>query len=226
MCRHHIFFLFAVLLLSCNRNSEQQRAALISSEKVEQTFLLDKRELHQFVNGLLEDDSVGAYLVILQTGDVRNWKSYRITDSGEKVIDNSIPPPAWEFSYNKEDFDYLVKQGYLDTAEFNYIVEQIKPTLTVTLDPSLLVREGIDAEKLNSYFPDRNRAVGFKKLKEETGADGFVELSTPLVTEDKTKVLIAMNGHCGRLCAGGALYLLEKVEGKWKIIHKGNTWVS
>ncbi len=226
MYRHHIFFLYAVLLLSCNRNSELHSVSSNNIEDVEQAFLLDKEELHQLVNGLLESDSVGNYLIILQTRDVLNLKSYRITDSGDTVIDNSIPPPPGEFSYNKGDFDYLVKQGYLDTAEANYMFEQIKPTLTVTLDSALLVREGVDNEKLSSYFPDRNRAAGFRKLKEETGADGIVELSTPLVTEDKTKALIMMNGHCGRLCGGGALYLVEKIEGKWVVVHKGNTWVS
>jgi hypothetical protein len=226
MCRYHLFFLFALLMLSCNKNNEQQIDALSNTEEVAQTLLLDKEELHQLVNGLLESDSVGAYLIILQTRDVINWKNYRITDSGDTIIDNSIPPPAWEFSYNKDDFDYLVRQGYLDTTEANYMFEQIKPIITVTLDSALLVREGIDYEKLTSFFPDRNRAASFKKLEGETGAKGFVRLSTPLVTEDKSKALISMIGYCGRLCGGGALYLLEKVEGNWKIIYKGNTWIS
>lgn len=98
MYRYYFVLLFAVIGFSCNRGDEQKSIEADQLKSEEANFILNKEELHLLVNGLLERDSVGAYLVVLQTSDGRNLKSYRITDTGDTIIDNSIPPPPGEFS--------------------------------------------------------------------------------------------------------------------------------
>ncbi|MBF9254426.1 hypothetical protein I2I11_14070 [Pontibacter sp. 172403-2] len=235
MNSYKAMLLYAVLLVSCNRSNEQHSVAQNTKENIEPSFSLNGDELHLLVNGLLLSDSIDVDpdLVVLRTDDVRKLQNRRITASGDTIIDDTTFSPPWEFRYNMCLFESLAKQGYLDSAEAVYMFEQITPNLTVTLDSAKLARRGIGFERLNSFFTDKSIASnykrltnGYKKLEEETGAKNYIILSTPVLNKNKTKALISVNGYCGKLCGGGTLYLLEKVNGKWQVIYMKHTFIS
>lgn len=227
MYRYKAILLFAALLISCSRNDVQQDIAQKEIEEVEAVFQLSDYELHALVNGLLQSDSFSydAGIVVLQTNDVKLDENYLLMVSGDTVHGVS-GYPVWEFRYKKSLLEGFAQQGYLDTIEAEYMFEQIKPNLTVTLDSAQLLRKGINYDKLSKFFTDKNTKEGYKRLEKETGAKEYIMLSTPLITEDKTKALIRVNGYCGRLCGSGILYLLEKVENQWQVIYYEGIFVS
>ena len=47
---------------------------------------------------------------------------------------------------------------------------------------------------------------------------GLIELSAVGFNVDKTVAVVYMGHSCGDLCGGGTFHVLEKVDGKWKLI--------
>jgi hypothetical protein len=67
-------------------------------------------------------------------------------------------------------------------------------------DPSIAIREGISV----------NEAV------EKGFANGLFSLSEIAFDKDRRHAVVSYGFHCGLLCGNGALWVFEKVDGKWR----------
>jgi len=76
------------------------------------------------------------------------------------------------------------------------------------LDQSLAARVGHEVIVANAR---KVRLIGKPQERRSSGCD---------------RALLYLGGSCGPDCAGGALVLLSKVDGKWKIISKVSIWPS
>ncbi|HLW99808.1 MAG TPA: hypothetical protein VKR82_14260 [Candidatus Acidoferrales bacterium] len=57
-------------------------------------------------------------------------------------------------------------------------------------------------------------------------SQGFMSLSRIGFSPNKTQALVYVANVCGGLCGTGELYLLCKVDGKWKIQNELMVWIS
>jgi hypothetical protein len=54
----------------------------------------------------------------------------------------------------------------------------------------------------------------------------LVTLSSVGFDPRATEALVYSSYYCGQLCAGGAFYILKKVQGRWVLDHEHQLWVS
>ena len=86
----------------------------------------------------------------------------------------------------------------------------------------------ITSDELNSIF---ERGVeGWKMFYEKyPDSGGSIELSAVGFNADKTVAVVYMGHSCGGLCGGGRFHVLQKEDGKWRLLEwKGEScsWVS
>ncbi len=54
----------------------------------------------------------------------------------------------------------------------------------------------------------------------------FYEMTIPIFSLDNQKAYLELNHYCGGLLGSGISIYLQKINGKWKIIDKRQTWIS
>ncbi len=54
----------------------------------------------------------------------------------------------------------------------------------------------------------------------------FYYLSIPIFSIDRQKAFVELEHHCGSLCGSGTGFYLKKINGKWKVIKRWQTWIS
>ncbi|MCJ8345029.1 hypothetical protein MJH12_05775 [bacterium] len=81
--------------------------------------------------------------------------------------------------------------------------------------------------KIEVKFNDKKLNIGnlsfYKKYPESNGVISFSRVG---FSKDKTKALIEIGQYIDGLYAYGAFIVLQKVQGKWKIISNHETWIS
>ncbi len=58
------------------------------------------------------------------------------------------------------------------------------------------------------------------------GSAGFVEISVPLMSNERTSAKVYVSHRCDGLCGEGLLFVVEKRAGQWVIIKREQLWVS
>lgn len=54
----------------------------------------------------------------------------------------------------------------------------------------------------------------------------FYDMTIPVLSLDRQKAYVQLGYHCGSLCGNGKAIYLKKINGKWIIIQKWETWIS
>jgi hypothetical protein len=58
------------------------------------------------------------------------------------------------------------------------------------------------------------------------GAGGMVSFTRVGFSDNRRQALVEVSRSCGSLCGGGYNVLLEKQNGRWRVVQQINTWVS
>ena len=111
----------------------------------------------------------------------------------------------------------LLKEAQMDpypvSVPFDYSIKEIKNKFN-DLKESL-------AEKINQTTKEKE--INKKKMGKPFD---FYEMTIPIFSLDNQKAYLELNHHCGGLCGGGTSIYLRKINGKWKIVDKRQTWMS
>lgn len=127
---------------------------------------------------------------------------------------------------SKEMFNILAEKNFLSIDEAKYMIEHVD---TSSID--------IDSTKIDLKFMHKTKLISiFKKYMELDSAYQFMgenlkvykyaEISTPIFSEDRNKVFLFVEEHCGGTCGQGHQVLLIRKNGKWRILFDWGTWVS
>ena len=175
-----------------------------------------------------------------------------VTSTANFYATHGIPPPPPE----DRPKDFRLKTAVaLNPESINLPSSQTNPPPRLTEDdcrnlqsaddiPLLLCRELILANQKKLPLPDLSipsivlvqRTTFISEINNSLDyshfynlfptVSGYLEVSVPVLSENRNDALIYVNFSCGGLCAHGAVLHLKKSAAGWKIVKFGETYVS
>ena len=208
-----ILLIIAFIFFNCRNKSENEKSESKSDLKTEQIENIE--ETNEIVQAIINQDS----LDILKS----NSESIAFCTELRKITieipikqKNGIifPPAPGNIFIN----------NLLNDKVNGEIFFSSKDSLAIILQNSnpekIKIKESI-TEKLNTTTFEKEMTKR-KKGKEYD----FYEMTIPIFSLDKQKVYVELNHSCGALCGNGKGIYLKKINGKWKIVEKWETWIS
>ncbi|MNR29931.1 hypothetical protein D3C85_1473490 [compost metagenome] len=94
-----------------------------------------------------------------------------------------------------------------------------------------LLEQNLNPEKLkiDKNLSNRLNTITIEELKTQRTKGQrirFYEMTIPVLSFDRQKAYVQLGYHCGSLCGSGKAIYLRKINGKWMIITKWETWIS
>ena len=115
------------------------------------------------------------------------------------------------------DFEYKLFEKNIDFDEFylKKIDEDLMKSKKININ-KISFPKNIQVRK--DYNPDSS--------KWEKDFWGKYWMSRIIFNDKKTKAVVEFNQICGHHCGGGSKIYFSKINGKWKVVHLFNSWVS
>jgi hypothetical protein len=202
----NILLIFTFLFILSCKNSESRTE--LEASKV--------KDINQIVQAVIIEDSLN----VLQNGtDTRMFCQELIKLSvyvPEKTKNGEIPPPP-PTSFKEVSIGDLLhyrKSFYFSFKDSLSLLKQNSNPEKFKIDESL-------AEKINQTTKEKE----INKKKMDKPFD-FYEMTIPIFSLDNQKAYLELNHHCRGLCGSGISIYLRKINGKWKIVDKRQTWMS
>ncbi len=202
----NIVLIFTFLFLLSCKNSESKTE--LETSKV--------NDINQIVQVVIIEDSLN----ILKNGTDTRMFCEELTKLTvyvpEKTQNGEIPPPPPP-SFKEVSIEYLLhyrKSFYFNTKDSLNLLKQNSNPEKFKIEKNL-------AEKINQTT--REKEINKKKMGKPFD---FYEMTIPIFSLDNQKAYLELNHHCGSLCGGGMSIYLRKINGKWKIVDKRQTWMS
>lgn len=200
----NIVLIFTFLFLLSCKNSESKTE--LEGSKV--------KDINQIVQIVIVEDSLN----VLKNGTDTKMFCKELTKLSvyipEKRKDGLIPPPPSFNQVSIEDLLHYRKSFYFSAKDSLCLLKQNSNPEKFKIEESL-------AEKINQTTKEK------EILKKKMGKPfGFYEMTIPIFSLDNQKAYLQLNNHCGGLCGGGTSIYLRKINGKWKIVDKRQTWMS
>ncbi len=204
--------LVLIFLISCN-----QKLKNVKDDN-------DQNDFNQVVDNIVRYklNSVS----VVQTETVPIFKEVPF-DSAYMEIHGNIPPPPPPglINYSKHFFNAMVERELIDSLDANYMYSNIDSSLTINIDSSLISKTLLSKSFLDSIFEiDFDSAYTYLQNKYGTGC--YINVGTPVFNYSKTRLILAVDYHCGPLYGQGYIFILKKENDKWTIIEEFGTWVS
>ncbi len=97
---------------------------------------------------------------------------------------------------------------------------------TELLDIGQIEIDTISTEKYYRHFGKKFKRIekGWKKIEKKFGTNMIIELSK--IKYQDNYATFYYGHHCGGLCGAGRLIMMEKTDGKWKILGEFRLWDS
>ncbi len=202
----NIVLIFTFLFLLSCKNSESKTELEVSKVK----------DINQILQVVIIEDSLN----VLKNGTDTRMFCKELTKLSvyvpEKAKNGEIPPPPppsfQEVSI--EDLLHYRKSFYFSAKDSLSLLKQNSNPEKFKIEESL-------AEKINQTTKEKE----INKKKKGKPFD-FYEMTIPIFSLDNQKAYLELNHHCGGLCGGGTSIFLRKINGKWKIVDKRQTWMS
>src|SRR5262249_16099086 len=85
----------------------------------------------------------------------------------------------------------------------------------------------VDKQEIDEIFHDQDLGGGWEGFyKRFPDSGGFITLSRVGFNPEQSQALVLVSHYCGGLCASGTYILLQKEDGKWKILKRYTVWIS
>jgi hypothetical protein len=208
-CLIHIAILFVVI--SCNRNQHQEK--------------IYNNEFYSIMNEIIRSRLNDAGSIKIETLPVYRTYWGSITPASDTISPPPPPPPGF-ISFSKQLFEQQVRLKNLDSSEATFMYNSIDTTKILILDSTKVVIPVISKSKFNEIFRTNDLLLSYQKLRERYGSSCFLQVSTPVFNSGYTKAIVEISYMCGPLHGYGSAFVLEKKEGKWRVIDEWETWVS
>jgi hypothetical protein len=162
--------------------------------------------LYEFINLVLTDTALEG----------------RFTARNGKVISDvsMLPPPI-----NTGDQSFaLYLSNVLSEDDTLFVKEQVKDGLGFRTDS--LSTYGFTIARVSELRKEGLKGQRFwERIYKEYGR-GILTVSRPVFDKNFKKAYIRIGNSCGSLCGGGVDVLLEKFDGKWRVVETLGGWDS
>lgn len=139
-----------------------------------------------------------------------------------KRIDSTLPPPPPGYvHYSKNLFYELYNSQLIDSADINFMFHQIDSIQEFVLDSSKIDRPVVSWNQFKTLLKSHRDTS-----EQSITSLSYIRISTPITSKIGDKILLDIVFFCGTLCGSGATYLLEKKDGKWRIVYSSTNWIS
>ena len=85
---------------------------------------------------------------------------------------------------------------------------------------------GMDTVFIPIYIKKKYNVANHKKPERMEQFLSRYTFHLPILSQDGKKAFVAVDYFCGGLCGQGYDFILEKVNGKWKVIKCDYTWIA
>lgn len=133
----------------------------------------------------------------------------------EKNENGLIPPPPPRGIYITRLLSEKIIGERFSAKDSLFILEQNSKPEKLKIEKKLL-------SKLNSITIEE----ALIKRKKSKKLFTFYEMTIPVFSIDRQKAYVELDHHCSGLCGSGLAIYLQKINGKWQIIEKWQTWIS
>lgn len=192
------FFLF----ISCQNSKEEKQ--LNSS---------NFKNINEIVATIIIEDSLEVKKILL----CDSLKRTAIYVNPKYNKDQEFPPPPPEprsVSINSIIKAKINGERFFESKDSSHILSQYSDIEKIKISNELL-------SKVHSTSSTKEIAKRKKRIESR-----FYEIGIPLFSKDNKKAYVELRTFCGRLCGNGQALFLEKINGKWKIIQRFETWTS
>lgn len=162
--------------------------------------------------------------------DVYGFLNYILMDStdigfvngGHKIISDieDLPPPSVLETASFRDF--LCEE--LNETDTSYILKQVKERKGFRTDG--LQEFGFTIVKVSDLRKEKLSREEFWEIVYNNFGPGYFTVSRPVFNRRFTKVYVRIGYLCGPLCGAGEDFIMKKVNGKWMIAKRLNSWMS
>ncbi len=167
-------------------------------------------------------------------GPIRKYRTHNAADINQVIkaviVQDSLADTGLAFNINLGEltfdkrwmFDFQIdslfderRPVYFSKSDYSYISFQCSNDTAFTIDKSVMPKITFTtlAERTN-----KNRETHY--------TFGFYDMSVPLFSVDQQQAYLQLAVYRGMNNAIGYEYILKKVNGKWKIIFKSQTWID
>jgi hypothetical protein len=206
MKRQTTILLILILFSCCKRYKEFQ----FSDHEQE-------KDIYSLINDLLIDSIYQPDLITIEA------MSHSIPTM-ERI--ENLKPPGYIYTYNVLLFDTLFSLGIIDSVDVQFLKKQITKPVKLNWDPKQIKVRTCQRDTIFKKIMEDNHTENYESLEKEYGAENFLTLSIPLISQDKNTVIIAAIFACGWTCGEGVEYVFRRINGKWKIIYRNQGFIS
>ena len=201
--KYLIFIPLAFAFLSCKQNQPKVFVQTDTIKLVPNP--IDDSTIYEFINFVAND---------------KNEKHFILR--GDKVLDKPF----------FEDTNYLIDSLKKDTIfskdDIAFLEVQMQSVKNFTINPELFNgKEIISSDTIKRYSTEEARRWTFwEDYRKKYGEAGFCNISLPLFSKDRQRVIINTSYSCGGKCGEGGVFIYQKIKGKWKQIKELSWWIS
>lgn len=201
--KHFIFLILAFAFLSCKQNQPKVIALTDTIKLVPNP--IDDSTIYEFINFVAND---------------KNEKHFVLR--GDKVLDK----PFLDNDYYL--IDSLKKDSIFSEDDIKFLEVQLQSEKNFTINPELFNgKEIIPKDTLVKFRSGpEGRWTFWENYRKKYGEAGYCNITLPLFSKDRQKVIISTSYSCGGTCGQGGVFIYQKVKGKWKQIKELSWWIS
>ncbi len=203
-----ILYITIILVFGCNKNVNETKINLYQTKNI-----------NEIVETVIKEDSLKVLknekINKLLCDSLRNIQIYipSKTETNNSIYPPTPPPPNFTSIISLLN-SKINGKTFFSSIDSLYILNQNHFSKNIRINENIL-------KKINSTTTEK------EILKSDSGKEyDYYEISKPIFSLDNKKAYLELNRYCGRLCGSGKVIFLEKLNGKWKIIQKYQSWIS
>ena len=199
--------LYIVILIVFSNCQNKKEETNIASEEI--------KNINEIVEAIIIQDSLDVFPKDEDSkmfcNELRRLNIYIPEKRNDGLI---VLPPLHDIDITKLINSTIKGERFFSSKDSLYLLEQNSNPEKLKIENDLINRlNTITIEKLKTQYKKGQRIR-------------FYEMTIPVFSLDKQKAYVQLGYHCGRLCGNGKAIYLKKINGKWKIITKWETWRS
>jgi hypothetical protein len=200
--KYIVVILLTLAFLSCKQNQQKVSVQIDTIKLVPNP--IDDATIYEFINFVAND---------------KNEKHFVLR--GDKVLDK---PFLDEDGYL---IDSLKKDTIFSKDDIKFLEVQMQSVKNFTINPKLFNgKEIISSDTIKRYATDKERRWTFwEDYRKKYGEAGYCNISLPLFSKDRQKVIICTSYSCGGKCGEGGIFIYQKIKGRWKQIKELSWWI-
>jgi hypothetical protein len=179
-------------------------------------------DFYSALNELIKSEFPNVKMIVDKTMPVyRNmYGNYPEPETKEIEPPPPPPPPPGIVYYDRTTFKYFAFEYQLDSSDAKFMYQSIDSTRIILIDPRKVNLKVIEHKTMQEIFGQKTELFSdrWKKFRETFGEGCFIETSTPIYNSDSTKLLLTIKKLCGPPDGEDSIYILEKINNKWRIV--------